>query len=303
MQKKDDSLNQTQAVRVHKDHAVTKNDPETAPQPSDVLADAQPTSPSGSADRSDNWDHLWNDDGQLNIEKTVDHINVYHQEASKSEYEDSGRFLHKCVFKGKLDEASSKNPMKNRSLNAIANHPRLLIDSRRLGEAVKAADLESRLEQAGLKLPQLNYTHRVYLSALEDKALQIELAKEANDKKLSVNQLKRVIRDRTTQENHEGLPTKDELLKFISKPGSGGKNNKMKVFLADKSELRKLPADVRLDLRTKSLKAKREFEEHVTFLGKLESDLFHLDAEEHPEPPESEALPSEELSTGDDPEN
>jgi len=126
------------------------------------------------------------------IARIVEGINARVAKAHSGLME-TGDFVLKEVFHGRLDEAQSRNPYKDKSLKRIGEDPKLLIDRRVLGTSVRVAHLKRSLEAEKVECPKLCYSHFVVLLRVTDKKKLRKLVAKANSGKLSVRQLEKEI--------------------------------------------------------------------------------------------------------------
>jgi hypothetical protein len=209
-------------------------------------------------------------------------------------FEGIGEFCLGAVFNFDLVAASSRNPRKEESFSAICSHPDLLVDPRRLGEAVKAAALSHLLKERGLELKNLSFTHKLHLSKIVDQEQRIALAIEASEKGYSVTQLRELIA--------QSLPKgKGELgkaiVKAIARPNETLKRPDYLEILKNSEKLAtQITKADRIDLRVKSARARQELLQYCEFLQRVENSLFDIEvterrlSEESPEDLSEEAV-------------
>lgn len=199
--------------------------------------------------------------------------------------ESMGELCLRVVFKYNLDAASSRNSRKKESFSEICDHPDLLVDPRRLGEAVKAAALSHVLQERGLELNNLSFTHKLHLSRIPNQEQRIALAVEVNEKGYSVAQLK-VLIAQALPKGKGGIGK--AIIRAISKPNETRNNPDHMGILQDSRQLSKhLSKADRIDLRVKSARARQDFLEYCEFLQQVENSLFDIEVSERGLPEES----------------
>jgi hypothetical protein len=196
----------------------------------------------------------------------------------ESGFEAMGEFCLEAVFHLDLAAASSRNPRKKESFSAICNHPELLVDPRRLGEAVKAAALSHLLKERGFELKNLSFTHKLHLSRIPDEDRRVAFAVEVNDKGYSVSKLKEVMAQAFPKGNGE---LGKAIVRAISKPNETLNNPDYMGILNDARQLSEnLTKAERIDLRVKSAQTRQDFLEYCEFLQQVENSLFDIELSE-----------------------
>ncbi|MGO9118859.1 MAG: hypothetical protein ACLQPD_14775 [Desulfomonilaceae bacterium] len=195
-------------------------------------------------------------------------------------YEDMGEVCLAHAFNYDLTGASSRNPRKNDSFNAICRHRNLPVDPRRLGEAVKAAALTHELRKRGLELDKtrVTFTHKVYLSRIPDVEQRIALAIETNENGYPVSKLKEIVA-LALPKGTGGLGK--AIIRAISKPNETLNNEAYMTILKNSDQLsRQLSEADRIDLRVKSARTRQELLEYCGFLEGVENSLFDIELSE-----------------------
>jgi len=124
----------------------------------------------------------------INVPEVVQGINQRMGRADKGRM-DTGDYVLKMVFHGRLDEAQSRNPYKEKSLKQVSEDPQLLVDRRTLGTCVKAAHLKRTFMAESVDCSNLRYSHFAALLGVTEPARCRELAVEANSGPMSVREL------------------------------------------------------------------------------------------------------------------
>ena len=127
------------------------------------------------------------------IQQTVGKINaMYRQNVDNGKLE-IGRYLLDEVFGGQIEEAISTNPHKPSTFSRIAKDPDLLVESGTLGSWVRAAAVDRDFSQRGFEFPHLTTYHYVELAKVKDQDRRVEIAKDANERDLTVKVLRKLI--------------------------------------------------------------------------------------------------------------
>jgi hypothetical protein len=142
-----------------------------------------------------------------------------------------GGYLLDQVFQGKIEDAISTNPYKSTTFKEIAENPALLVEAKTLGGWVRAAAVRRDFDAKGLSFPQLTTYHLVELAKVKDENRRAEIAKDANERDLTVKALRKLISEETgngqsasesikqavqkTMKNLKELSVNKDFLKFV----------------------------------------------------------------------------------------
>ena len=104
-----------------------------------------------------------------------------------------GYYLNAVYFNNDESKAFSKNPHKETSISDLAKRDDIPFTRQKLTECIKAAAVDMELNKGGHHLTHLNYEHLLQIARLKKQEDRLELAKTANEKKLTSNELKKLI--------------------------------------------------------------------------------------------------------------
>src|SRR5208283_2660512 len=104
-----------------------------------------------------------------------------------------GYYLLAVFFDNDESQAFSKNPYKDTSINDLARRDDLPFTRQKLTDCIKAAAVDMELNKGGHHLPHLNFEHQLQIARLKKQEERLELAKTADEHKLTSNELKKVI--------------------------------------------------------------------------------------------------------------
>jgi hypothetical protein len=180
------------------------------------------------------------------VEKVVIKINKMAIETVERGAMEIGNLALEEVFQGSLDEATSLNPYKNRSMMLVCAHADLLVNRRRLGEWVRAAGLRKDLIAKDVDCSNLSYSHFAALLQVEDEKNRNILAAKANKGKWSARKLAEEIGKMNPAKVSEGK-SKD-ILKILGNPEALMKDKEAQRILENPQDLEKLPFDIRLHI-------------------------------------------------------
>ena len=104
-----------------------------------------------------------------------------------------GYYLLAVFFDNDESQAFSKNPYKDTSINDLARRDDIPFTRQKLTDCIKAAAVDMELNKGGHHLPHLNFEHQLQIARLKKQEERLELAKTADEHKLTSNELKKVI--------------------------------------------------------------------------------------------------------------
>jgi hypothetical protein len=104
-----------------------------------------------------------------------------------------GYYLLAVYFNSDERLAFSKNSYKETSLNDLAKRDDIPFTRQKLTGCIKAAAVDMELNKGGHHLPHVNYDHLDQLARLKKQEERLELARKANEEKLTSNELKQLI--------------------------------------------------------------------------------------------------------------
>ena len=149
------------------------------------------------------------------IQQTVGKINaMYRQNVDNGKLE-IGRYLLDEVFGGQIEEAMSTNPHKPSTFSRIAKDPDLLVESQTLGSWVRAAAVDRDFSQRGFEFPHLTTYHYVELAKVKEQDRRVEIAKDANERDLTVKDLRKLISEEKGNSQSASETMKQEVHKTM----------------------------------------------------------------------------------------
>ncbi len=104
-----------------------------------------------------------------------------------------GYYLLAVFFDNDESLAFSKNPYKETSLNDLAKRDDIPFTRSKLTDCIKAAAVDMELNKRGYHFEHLHYEHLLQLARPKKQEQRLEKAQEANDNKLTSNELKKII--------------------------------------------------------------------------------------------------------------
>jgi len=157
------------------------------------------------------------DADQAFVQEAVEQVNaIYRRNVDNGKLEIGGYLLDK-IFGGNIEAAMSTNPYKSATFSQVARSPRLLVESKTLGSWVRAAAVNRDFTAKGLSFPQLTTYHLVELAKVKDEARRIEIATDADEKDLTVKELRKLI----SEENGTGQNASDKIKQEVQKAMKG----------------------------------------------------------------------------------
>lgn len=130
-----------------------------------------------------------------------------------------GYYLLAVFFDNDESLVFSKNPYKGTSLNDLAKRDDIPFTRQKLTDCIKAAAVDMELNKLGHQFEHLHYEHLLQLARLKKQEQRLEKAREANDKKLTSNELKKDIDNllgkRTSQDIQIARALTRQLREFV----------------------------------------------------------------------------------------
>lgn len=196
------------------------------------------------------------------IDEIVHKVMANHKKAESFSLE-TGLLILVLVFCGRMEEAQSRNPRKNRSFSAICRHPDMKVDATTLSRWVQAANLVKIFEAAGRAFRNLTCSHYIALLPLEKLDTQLRLAEEADEGQSSVRNLAKKVRKLIP-------PAPRSLLKSIKSKLSNPKElAKEEKSLLDKKIWAELSAEDRKTLMTRVANEKVSAQTYLNQLARF----------------------------------
>jgi hypothetical protein len=172
---------------------IDQNEEEYDDEPQEARGESSATAEGESFGSQDVFDATAKAKEQEFIQQTVGKINaMYRQNVDNGKLE-IGRYLLDEVFGGQIEEAMSTNPHKPSTFSRIAQDPDLLVEPQTLGSWVRAAAVDQDFSQRGFEFPHLTTYHYVELAKVKDQDRRVEIAKDANERDLTVKDLRKLI--------------------------------------------------------------------------------------------------------------
>jgi hypothetical protein len=147
------------------------------------------------------------------VEHTVDKINEMYRRGVDNGKLEIGGYLLDEVFEGNIEDAISTNPYKSATFAGIAKSPRLEVEPKTLGAWVRAAAVIRDFGSKGLQFTRLTTYHLVELAKLKDESRRAKLAKEVDEKNLTVKALRKLV----SEERGNGQSTSETIKQEVQK--------------------------------------------------------------------------------------
>jgi hypothetical protein len=188
------------------------------------------------------------DETMLNQEviKIVGEINKLAIETVERGKMDIGDLVLTKVFRGSLNEATSRNPYKSKSMKQVVNHKDLRVDRRRLGEWVRAAFARKELMAKNVDCSNLSYSHFAALLKVDDEKDRKKFAREASKKQWSARKLADEIGGQKVEKVSTGTAQEaaqspaEKLLEVIGNPLALMEDEETKKLLGSPQDMRHL---------------------------------------------------------------
>lgn len=180
------------------------------------------------------------------VKKIVGDINRLYITAGRSQLEIGDLVLNK-VFQGSLDEATSRNPYKNRSMAMVCGHMDLNVDRRRLGEYVRVAGCRKELIAHDEGCANLIYSHFAALLQVKDAKERDKLAVKASKGQWSAQKLAEEIGKKKPAKADSGkkqdtvppsLGIAEQLMQILCNPLALMKDEETKKMLANPDDMK-----------------------------------------------------------------
>jgi AraC-like DNA-binding protein len=104
-----------------------------------------------------------------------------------------GYYLLAVYFDGDESKAFARNPYKETSINDLAKRDDIPFTRQKLTECIKAAAADMELRKHGHHYEHLHYEHLVQSARLKKQEQRLEMARVAQEQKLTSNELKKRI--------------------------------------------------------------------------------------------------------------
>jgi hypothetical protein len=157
-----------------------------------------------------------------------------------------GEYVLDELFHGRLDEATSRNPLKNQTLQEVCEHPMLHVNRRTLGGWVRAADFKRSLKACEVDCSRLKTSHFVALLQVADEETRRSLVVKANEGEWSVRHLAEEVQGKKQVKDSGGKAK--ELIKMVENPLDFGDDEAKRMLLDTKVLTEELDSSGRLNM-------------------------------------------------------
>ncbi len=175
------------------------------------------------------------------VTKLVGDINRLYMAVGKGQL-DIGDIVLEKAFQGSLDEATSRDPYKNKSMGLICSHSDLNVDRRRLGEYVRVAGFRKELTATNVDCSNFAYSHFAVLLKVDDAKTRNKLIAKAVKGGWSARKLADEIRKNASAKANNGsgqdtvqpsLGLAKQLIEILCNPMALMKDEEVKKMLAN----------------------------------------------------------------------
>jgi hypothetical protein len=149
-----------------------------------------------------------------------------------------GAYLLTNVFDGNFKKALSKDPYKGTSLNDLAKHKEMPLSRQRLAECIRAAAVGAELESLGLHLTWLTFYHKVEISRIKNPEMRMQVAVEAHEKELTVNEVRDKVKKLTGKSISADKRMVKTLIRQLRDVARLTADDETREFLLDKDRLK-----------------------------------------------------------------
>jgi len=104
-----------------------------------------------------------------------------------------GYYLLAVYFDCDESQVFSKNPFKDTSINDLAKRDDIPFTRQKLTDCIKAAAVDMELNKSGYHPEHLHFEHKGQIARLKTREQRLEVARVANENKLTSNELKKLI--------------------------------------------------------------------------------------------------------------
>jgi len=131
----------------------------------------------------------------MHVEASVKFINDKVAETVFRGSIEIGEYVLKYFFNDDIELASSQDPTKSASYNALCIHPDLAVSRQTLSNMVRVAAQERFLIANNVDVDKLGYRHRVELLKVENNDIKTDLARKCIEMSLTVRKFVPLIND------------------------------------------------------------------------------------------------------------
>lgn len=185
-----------------------------------------------------------------------------------------GSYLLTYVFDGNFKKALSKDPYKGTSLNDLARHKEMPLSRQRLGECIRSAGVDAELESLGHHLHRLTFYHKVEISRIKNSEVRVQLALEAHEKELTVQEVRDKVKKLTGKTISADKRMVKTLIRQLKEVAQLTADDDTREFLLDKDRLKEaLDKGETAQLLDSSEKFRKASAESREVLQQLETTL------------------------------
>jgi hypothetical protein len=174
------------------------------------------------------------------VRNTVEKINEMYRRGVDNGKLEIGGYLLDEVFEGNIEDAISTNPYKSATFAGIAKSPRLEVEPKTLGAWVRAAAVNRDFGSKGLRFARLTTYHLGELAKVKDEARRAEIANEADEKGLTVKELRKLVREVKRNGKNDSDTIKQEVEKTMKNLAELGVSEDFLGFVGDKEAIREI---------------------------------------------------------------
>jgi hypothetical protein len=182
-------------------------------------------------------------------EKTMDdhveHVNKLNRKIGVTQLI-IGIYIVVNILKGNLEAARSKNPNKYATYRSFLNHENLTVDRRTVRDWVESAATKKELEDSGVDMEFLEYSHFREISKLSTKDARKRVADEVATKALSIKDTQQLVKEETIRskltQSETGANLSDlaqEVIVKLNDPVSLSEEEDFCLLLHDRGEMSK----------------------------------------------------------------
>ncbi|SHJ91368.1 hypothetical protein SAMN02745216_02533 [Desulfatibacillum alkenivorans DSM 16219] len=196
------------------------------------------------------------------VDKAVTHINEI---ANKTMYKGSieiGEYVLDKFYGGDVEQASSRNPHKPASYQALCKREDLVVAPAWLSVAVRVAAQERWFAGNNIDISGLSYTHKAELAKIDNGAKKKSLVKKVLDKGLSSRQLADEIKKITAKTGAKALSAPQVKAK-LERTTRLLSDDRLLDFLSDTTKLKSLRDETRTALKSEAEQLVESMEEVI----------------------------------------
>jgi hypothetical protein len=206
-----------------------------------------------------------------------------------------GYYLSAVFFGNDESKVFSKNPYKDTSLSDLARRRDIPLSRQKMGDCIKAASVDLELRKGGHHLDSLAFTHLLEVSRLKNREQRIQVAQDADARRLTAAELKKEINVILGKGASEDKRIGKTVTKQLGELVKMSRDEETRQFLLDKDRLKAaLSTKETAHLLEQSEKFRETVEESQQLLRQLENTLIEIMVEKRKvDKPESAEEPSE----------